>query len=160
MLDLDTTRQLAVACVLILSACGPAPRPGSQDVESLREAVTAYHEAASAKDAETVVSMYDERALMVPPAGELVEGSEQVRGYRFGFIETPGVSLDFQTTEVHVSDSGDLGWSVAIGDITIEREDGGVDHDIVRDVHVWRRQADGTWKVTLDVWNSGPVPNG
>ena len=159
MLELDTTRTLAAACVLVLSACGPAPRPGTADVESLREAVAAYHEAASAKDSETVVSMYDEQALMVPPAGALVDGLQEVRGYRFGFIETPGVSLDFRTTELHVSESGDLGWSVAIGDITIEREDGGMDRDVVRDVHVWRRQADGTWKVALDVWNSGPVPN-
>lgn len=25
----------------------------------------------------------------------------------------------------------------------------------VRDFHVWKKQADGSWKVAVDIWNSG-----
>jgi ketosteroid isomerase-like protein len=28
----------------------------------------------------------------------------------------------------------------------------------LRDVHLWRKQADGSWKVVVDVWNMEPAP--
>jgi ketosteroid isomerase-like protein len=125
---------------------------------SLQAAAHAYEAAASAKDAQAVVAMYDEAALMVPPDAEMVVGLEGVRGYRFGFIETAGVSLEFELQRVEVAASGDIGWSLSVGQITIERDDGTTGHDVVRDFHTWRRQPDGSWKVVVDFWNSGPVP--
>ena len=47
----------------------------------------------------------------------VVQGLAGVQQYRFGFIETPGVSLDFELVRVEVSTSGDTGWSFASGDI-------------------------------------------
>ena len=153
---------------LLLAGCGA---PSSDGVEGrpvisaeqaraeLRAAAEAYQMAASAKDAETVVSMYDETAVMVPPNAPLVNGLAEVREYRFGFIETPGVELDFELIRLEVSEAGDLGWTLAIGQITINREDGPPGRDVVRDYHTWRRQADGSWKIVVDAWNSG-VPVG
>jgi ketosteroid isomerase-like protein len=88
----------------------------------------------------------------------LVEGLAGVREYRFGFIETPGVSLDFELVRVEVAASGDMGWSFAVGDITIDRGDEEPGRDVVRDFHTWRRQPDGSWKVVVDMWNSGMPP--
>jgi uncharacterized protein (TIGR02246 family) len=162
-------RTLKIAAVTLITAgCTTPATDGAgadaPDLEalraSLREAAEAYQAAASAKDADAVVAMYDADALMVPPSGEMVRGLDGVRDYRFGFIETPGVSLSFDLQRVEVSASGDLGWSLSVGYITIAREDGSTARDVVRDVHTWRRQPDGSWKVVLDVWNSGVVPGG
>jgi ketosteroid isomerase-like protein len=126
----------------------------------LRSAALAYQEAASAKNADAVVGMYDETALMIPPNAEIVdEGLEGVEGYQFGFIVTPGVSLDFELIRVEVAESGDIGWTFAIGDITIQREGEEPGRDIVRDFHTWKKQADGSWKIVVDMWNSG-MPSG
>jgi len=95
---------------------------------------------------------------MVPPDAELVEGTAAVGDYRFGFIETPGVSLEFEILRAEVSESGDMGWTLARGDITIENADGTIGRDEVRDFHVWRKAADGSWRVEVDIWNSGPLP--
>jgi ketosteroid isomerase-like protein len=165
------TRKLLVATTLLLvglGCSGPAgdsgpsggdALAGALDMETeraaLRAAAEAYQAAATAKDAEGVVAMYDASALMIPPNGELVEGLEGVRGYRFGFISTPGVSLEFELVRVEVAESGDIGWSFAVGDINIERPDGSMGRDVVRDFHTWRRQPDGSWKVVVDMWNSG-----
>ena len=122
------------------------------------EAAAAYHAAASDKDAQSVVAMYDNGAMMLPPNTPLVEGIEGVRNYRFGFIETPGVELVFETIRAQVSSGGDMGWTLAIGNITINRTAGEPGRDVVRDFHVWRKQTDGSWKVVVDVWNSEPPP--
>ena len=93
--------------------------------------------------------------LCVNDQAELVEGLDGVRSYRFGFIETPGVELDFELLRTEVSSAGDMGWTLAIGDITINRADGPPGKGRVHDFHTWKKQADGSWKVVVDMWNSG-----
>jgi uncharacterized protein (TIGR02246 family) len=148
---------LAALAGFLVSACSSPAVDVEAERVSLRAAAEAYQAAASAKDAAAVVGMYDEEAVMVPPDGDLVEGLDAVRQYRFGFIETPGVTLSFDLVRVEVAASGDVGWTLAIGDITIDRGDEPPGRDVVRDVHTWKKQEDGSWKVVLDAWNSGPV---
>ena len=146
---------LAVAGTLMVCGCAPSAVDRAAELTALREAAVSYAAAASAKDAAGVVAFYDESALMIPPDAELVEGLEGVGSYRFGFIETPGVELEFELVRAEVSSAGDMGWTLAIGDITINRDDGPPGRDLVRDFHTWKKQADGSWKVVVDVWNSG-----
>tara|TARA_B100001146_G_scaffold134778_1_gene118289 strand:+ start:1288 stop:1764 length:477 start_codon:yes stop_codon:yes gene_type:complete len=124
------------------------------DLVSLRLAANTYHQAASTKDRAAVVALYDENALMVPPNADLVAKLEGVQGYRFGFLETPGVELQFEILRAEISTSGDIGWTLSIGDITINNPEGPPGRDIIRDFHTWKKQADGSWKVVVDMWNS------
>ena len=150
------TLGLAVAACQPDTSDYPADVVREADVEALTAAALAYQAAASAKDADAVVAMYDETALMVPPNAEIVDaGLEGVRNYRFGFIVTPGVELDFELQRVEVAASGDIGWTFAIGQITINREGEPPGRDVVRDFHTWKKQTDGSWKIVVDMWNSG-----
>ena len=146
---------LPLSTVLLAVGCAPPPVDREAELAALRQAATAYHEAATAKDAARVVALYDEGAVMVPPNADMVEGPQEVRGYRFGFITTPGVELRFEIVHAEVSASGDMGWTLAIVEITIHRPDGPPGSDRVRDFHVWKKQADGSWKVAVDIWSSG-----
>lgn len=153
-------RTLSSAIALTLVACAPAPVDTEVEMAALRAAAHDYHAAASAKDADGVVAFYGAGALMVPPNAELVEGIDGVRGYRFGFIETPGVELEFEMVRAEVAASGDIGWTLSIGQITINRDDGPPGRDVVRDFHTWKKQPDGSWKVDIDLWNSGMPAGG
>jgi ketosteroid isomerase-like protein len=44
-----------------------------------------------------------------------------------------------------------------MGDITVDGPDGEPVSESVRDFHVWRKDADGEWKLVIDIWNS-PIP--
>jgi hypothetical protein len=62
---------LGIASLVLLASCSPAassdsPRDMAAEVASLSEAAIAYHAAATAKDAATVVASYDWDAVMVP----------------------------------------------------------------------------------------------
>jgi len=92
------------------------------------------------------------------PNADLVEGLDGVRGYRFGFISTPGIELRFELVRAEVSQSADMGWTLAIADITIDNPDGPPAFSLVRDFHTWKKQPDGSWKVIGDIWNTGPEP--
>ena len=156
---MDKNTPVTLFLLLFASACSPnlAVRANA-DRTALLEAAATYHASASAKDAPAVVAMYDDDAMMIPPNAARVEGIEGIRDYRFGFIETPGVELEFETIRAQVSSGGDMGWTLAIGNITINRPDGEPGRDVVRDFHVWKKQDDGSWKVVVDMWNSEPPP--
>lgn len=143
--------------ILLGIACAPqAEIDLTAERAALQEAMEAYHEAASTKDAQTVVSMYDNDAMMIPPNAERVEGIEGVRNYRFGFIENAGVELDFETMRIEIAPGGDMAWTLAVANASFEGPDGEPGSDRIRDFHVWKKQADGSWKVEVDIWNSGP----
>lgn len=142
---------------VLLAGCSPASVDTTEDLRSLEQAAIAYSSAASAKDAAAVMSMYDESVLMVPPNAEFVDGPQDLANHRFGFIETAGIQLEFELVRAEVSDAGDMGWTLAVGDITIPTETGTPDKDIVRDFHTWKKQSDGSWKVVIDMWNSGII---
>ena len=170
-----THRSTAVVTAISVwaTACAPATDPPStegsgpgaqavsqaNDLQTLRQAAEAYQAAATAKDAEAVVGFYADDAIMIPPGADPVEGIEAVRSYRFGFIETPGVELAFELVRAELSGDGSLGWTLAIGDITIHSDEGPPGKDLVRDFHSWRKDAQGDWKIVVDFWNSG-VPAG
>jgi ketosteroid isomerase-like protein len=145
----------AALALLPMTACAPPSVDQQAEVAALREAATAYHEAASAKRADDVVAMYDAEPMMVPPNADMVDGLEGVQDYRFGFIETPGVELSFEIIRAEVSSAGDMGWTLSLGEITINRPTGPPGRDLVRDFHTWKKQVDGSWKVVVDMWNSG-----
>jgi len=56
--------------------------------------------------------------------------------------------------EVEVGDGGDLGYTLNQFVITFTGSEGQPVTEQGRDFHVWRRQADGAWKVVIDIWNS------
>ncbi len=111
--------------IVVAAGCWSQP-PIDRDAEiaALRSAAEAYHAAASAKDAQLVVTFYADDATMIPPNADRVEGIEGVRNYRFGFIDTPGVELRFEIIRVEVSSRADMGWTLAIGDVSFTRPDG------------------------------------
>ncbi len=154
---------LPLLTVALAAACAPPPPPPPDleaEVAALRAAATAYNDAATAKDAAGVVALYDQDAVMLPPNLDIVNGLEGVKGYRFGFITTPGVELRFEILDAEVSSSADMGWTLSLANITISRPDGTVGTELIRDFHVWRKQADGSWKLAVDIWNSGMPAGG
>jgi len=146
---------LAALALAVMNGC---TQESAQSLETamaaLRDAADGYHEAASAKDRDAVVAFYADDAVMIPPNAERVEGIDEVRNYRFGFIENLSIETQFETIRTDVSTGGDLGWTLAIVEVTFAGPDGEPAGDRIRDFHVWKRQADGSWKVIVDVWNS------
>jgi uncharacterized protein (TIGR02246 family) len=149
---------LTPLALLVVSGC--APQVDSEAERSaLREAAVAYHEAASALNAEAVAALYAEDAVMMPPNADQVEGLANIRSFADEFVAAPGLEMRCGPPTVEVSLSGDLGWTIATCEMTFEGPDGEPVVERMRDLHLWKKQADGSWKVVLDIWNSEmPAP--
>jgi ketosteroid isomerase-like protein len=69
-------------------------------------------------------------------------------------LATPGFNLSWQVTGADVAKSGDLGYTIGTYEETTAGPKGIQTTDKGKYVVIWKKQADGTWKVVLDVPNS------
>ena len=151
-----------VICVTFSSVLLCACTQSSVDVEaeqaSLRAAADAYHEAAQTGDIDSLVDLYTNDGLMLPPNAAAEEGLEDIRNFATAFTQTPGFGIRFDDVRVEVAASGDMGYTLANAVVSIDGWDGEPVQDQVRDFHLWKKQ-DGEWKVAIDIWNSQlPLP--
>jgi uncharacterized protein (TIGR02246 family) len=124
----------------------------------LSETAARYGEAVAAQDKDAFLAFYASDAVMYPPGAASLTGLPAIGefvGAAFGDAAFEG-NLDPPTVEV--SADGTLGTTFGTGEITLTGPDGKPVTERIRDLHVWRRQADGSWKLAIDVWNAEPEP--
>src|SRR5580693_6392170 len=97
------------------------------------------------------------------PKAPAVHGSENIRkGSAEGFA-TPGPGLSWRTTAVEVARSGDLAYENGTYDFVTTGKDGKTSDEKGKYLVIWKKQADGAWKVVVDMDNTDeeraePVP--
>lgn len=147
--------------LLIPAACAPGEPTVDLAAETaaLRAAADAYHAAAQALDASGVSVLYADDAVAYPPNEPTVEGRAGFEEYAAAFVSAPGMQMSFGTPEVVVGAGGDLGYTYAEVSASFQGPDGETVNETLRDVHLWRKDASGAWKVAVDIWNSpNPLP--
>jgi ketosteroid isomerase-like protein len=143
-----------------MHACTPAPTPAPPpDPEVLMEADRAFAAAVAAGGSEAWASWFADDGSMVQPGVGLVSGHETILAFMAG-LDRPGVVLRWDPDHADIAASGDLGWTTG----TFESESPGPDGEVRtgqgRYVTIWRKQADSSWKVAMDLGNPTEEPSG
>ena len=130
-----------------LTGCAPAP---SQSITDDRRAVEAtvnrYVEATNSGDAEALAQLYEDDAVLLPPDHQPVEGRGAI-----GEFWRQGTDEGLEVTTLRLDVDGGIGYLVAqytLPETDEEPADSG------KTVMCLKRQQDGSWKVTADIWNS------
>ncbi len=149
----------------LAAGCAPAAEAPTYDAAVDRAAVEAMRAAeqaaAESENIQGFLDMMDVGGMAVmQPDGPVVMGEANIRDWLEGFMEAFSISFQsYQTDDVVVS--GDLAVERFSGVWTLTPKAGGDPvRETVKGVHVYRRQADGSWKMTHDVWNSSDPPPG
>lgn len=148
-----------LAFVAALAAgCAPQQQASSftdADAEAIRATAADYLAAVRDTGWTTWVGFYTADAKMMSPNEPVVEGHDALLAWAQAF---PPVT-EFTLTPVEVEGDGDMAfvygtyqWMVA----------GAESPDTGKYIEVWRRQADGSWKISHDIFNSdlpaAPMP--
>lgn len=112
------------------------------------EMYEAFAKAYHAGDLETMMSLYEPDAILMPEPGKLAEGKDAIREAQMGLLTIKGTMKVGATTTLT---SGDLAISRCSWTLTGTGPDGSP-VDISGDsTEVLRRQADGTWRLVFDL---------
>jgi ketosteroid isomerase-like protein len=112
---------------------------------------------ASGGSVEKILSYWTDDARVVAPGEEPVIGQDALRQMVASSFEIPGFSITWEPEEVHVSDSGDLGYTTGWNRMTFLSEQGEQVVQRHRYITVWRKEADGRWRCEYDMWNAPPA---
>ena len=123
---------------------------------AVRSADSAFAAAAAAQNLEASVAGLAADGIMFPPDQPPVIGRAAIREYMRQSFATPHFSVSWTTDTVVVAASGDLAYSFARSRYTFPGRSGAVDTAYGKGVSVWRRDADGHWRQTADIWNGAP----
>ena len=144
----------AAAAALVLSACTRTPDLDAARA-ALRQAELDFAAASKARGADAWAEVFADSGVQMNPGHNYV-GKEAVRALMAPDLADTSRLLSWTPTTVEVSASGDLGYT--IGRWELGPRAGGA--PLVRGsyVTIWRKQADGAWKVVLDAGNADPTP--
>lgn len=98
-------------------------------------------------DASGVAAIYTDGARMMAPNAEIVEGRPAIEAFIKEFLQT-GAKLSFDLITVHESPS----LCAAVGRYTMDIP--GAPQDLGKYIEVFVRQADGSWQIADDIFNS------
>jgi uncharacterized protein (TIGR02246 family) len=116
-------------------------------------------DAALAKDVDAFLATITDDCLIAPPHDKAVRGKDAVRQWVEGFFDNITIQrLEFPSTLLEVDK--DVAFKHYAFDWTVVPVSGGAPiTDKGNGIYTYRRSADGSWKVSNDLWTSSePIP--
>jgi ketosteroid isomerase-like protein len=148
---------------LVLSVCfallsfafiGTTLSAGTKIEQAIRDLDAQWSKDAGAKDVDKTVSYYAEGAVVMPPNASAATTKGSIRSAWKEMLTTPGAAISWKATKVEVAKAGDLAYVSGTYEERMTDASGKTVNDRGKYLEVWEKQADGTWKVIADIWNS------
>jgi uncharacterized protein (TIGR02246 family) len=156
-----------LVAVLAVTGCGyftvSTANSHDAEVQTLRDADAAWALAWSSKDLDKAVSGYADDASVLDPNAPAMTGRENFRANLKPFFADKNFAIHWDAVKVDVAQSGDLGYTRGTLTYTITDPSTGQPFtDRAKYLTVWKKQADGAWRVVEDTYNSDlpPAPAG
>ena len=152
---------IALSVSLLMLSCAEPPPEPTVDVAEVRRAIEAniahLVEAYAAGDSATTASLYTDDAVVLPANGEVRRGKAAIQsGIESDLQIVSDLSLSTSDLEVIGDTANELGtYSIKL---LLPGQEEAIE-DRGKYMVVWKKQADGSWKLHWDIWNSDlPIP--
>jgi uncharacterized protein (TIGR02246 family) len=148
-----------VALILALIGC-QKPAPQAPDTRAADETAIQATEAEMIKavvalDPARAASFYTDDIVGMAVDAPVVQGKENMQKY-FETMNKDKPELSWKPVKVEVARSGDLAYSWGTGKVSVKDKKGKVTETTVKYVSVWKKQADGGWKIAVDTMIPDP----
>lgn len=131
----------------------PSPKPIAKN---LMEASRAWARDAQEGDIDKIIGYWDQDAVLMMPGMADLKGRDQLRQMVEGSSGVPGFEIDWEPREARVSASGELGYVVAHKYFKVNDSLGNPVISYFREVTIWEKKPDGSWKNIIDIYNVDP----
>jgi len=158
---LQMKRRFLLPISVLVASLAAAPTRGAEvdDAEIIRQTNNLYAELLVAGDVDTLMTLYDEDAVLFPPNESPLRGKAAIRASWEAFF------ADWDTMEARsVIDEimvfGD--WAYGHGHYRGRSRSttiGGIVVETLKFSGMWRRKPDGSWVIARDMFNMDAVPD-
>ena len=142
----------ALAVVFALAATGGASADARVDIAA---ALASFAEAFNGGDSAGVAALYTADAALFPPGAARVDGRAAIQAFWQGAIDDGITALSLEAVEVE--ESGDLAMEVGSFSLAVPGEGGQQTTVFGKYIVVWKKGADGVWRLYRDIWNTNPA---
>jgi ketosteroid isomerase-like protein len=151
---------LATAMMAVLTSCSgqPAGAPSPVDIQAVEKAAHGgYVAAINSNDTDTLLSdLTDDIVYQAPGAPEVV-GKAAVKAWVASYFSA--YQTRWEKTSIGFTVSGDWAFErYTYKSTDTDRKTGAVTTDVGKGINVFRREADGKWRVAIDGWSSDKSP--
>jgi ketosteroid isomerase-like protein len=160
--------QPRTACALVglaltfsIGACAPKPATFDENAESallLRRDAEWANLAAAGKDVEQIVSYWSDDAVVMEPGQPAIVGKPAIRAFVTSSLHTPGFKIHWVSEKPTFSPDGKMAYMRGADEMTMPGPKGEAVTLHLQGYSVWRKDADGQWRCTVDVSTEG-VPD-
>jgi ketosteroid isomerase-like protein len=153
--------RIAVFCfVVLLSSCTTAPPDTREaDAKAIKDIESAAVKTASAKKLDEFVAFYADDASVLIANAPLFTGKAAIKDGLKPIMDDPNFTLSSTVNKVEVSKSGDLAYTQGTYKMTFSDMRGNKFDDEGKYLTVWRKLADGSWKMVQDTFMTDlPLP--
>ncbi|WP_375446607.1 YybH family protein [uncultured Fibrella sp.] len=116
-----------------------------------------FAKALNAKNAKAAANCYADDAVILPPGQPNVTGQEAIQKYWQGFLDGAGY-VDGTVSTIATGSNGDLGYEIGTADLRFKGTDGKIATEKIKYTIVLKRNAEGKWLQTYDMWNPVAEP--
>jgi ketosteroid isomerase-like protein len=149
-------RTLAVLVLILAPACQPSADP-AQAARALLDTDRAWATlVASNGPVDSIVAYWTPDARVVLPGQPLLVGTAAIRQMVAGTRSIPGFRITWSPDSAVVSSAGDFGYTFGTNRITVPDSSGTLHTTEGRYLTVWRREPNGRWRCSFDIFNEGP----
>jgi uncharacterized protein (TIGR02246 family) len=127
-------------------------RINDDDLGAIRSATATLLAAVNASDVHGVLGVWADDGILMPPDHPAVHGRAELQEYFGQLFVRARFTFEFTSSEIELA--GDAAFERVSYRATAWPASGGQIEDAGKGLHVYRRQADGGWKLSLDIWNS------
>jgi ketosteroid isomerase-like protein len=154
---------LGLMLILLTVGCnsGPQPAPDTRaaDEALIRRADADWAKAAQTKQVDAWVAFYADDATVLPPNDKTASDKQSIRKATSDLLGLPGLAITWQPTKIEVARSGDLAYDYGTYELVSNDASGNPTTERGKYLEVWKKQADGNWKCTVDAWSPDlPAP--
>jgi uncharacterized protein (TIGR02246 family) len=148
--------------LLLTAACAHGSRRAPATAAEVRGAIAAanarFSEALRLGDAKAIANLFDEDGEAIPAARQgFVSGRAALEAYYASrILGARFLQVDLTTLEVEVD--GELAWETGTNAILLQPAEGPPVSRSGRYLVVWKRGADGQWRIRVDAVIADPPP--
>jgi len=148
------------AALLVVSGCAQAPPSDirAKEESTIRELDARWVKAAQTRQPEAWLAFYSPDAVVLPPNDKVATDPASIRKPIAELLALPELEISWEPTKVEVARSADIAYLYGVYKLSFTGPGGKRISDQGKNIEIWKKQADGTWKCAADSWSSDFPP--